>query len=396
MEETNVLEWLEDLIETRINPAKTNVNQLSEQQIKSMLQTFELKKHILQSHLRNLVRHPSHPGQQHVKQGRLGRTIRALQESAYNHYQSPLIVSDPAKTLYLAITEGLGELIVFLEVKAKPSVDLDQTILLPYLESCRALLTTRTNEIKPLLIERIGDAGLLQLLLESFQDLTLHRPLPYTFRDLHYRKALVNALDTLLRQPGQSLLDQQAIALLVYYNFNKKIFASYYTALVAKNMESAGFESRRFELLLFEYKNFKQLPKKPSVRLTSASPDLKKMIGRWFSHEISFFKNKARWIAQAERPGGHAGENLPTDSKIKLGMSVDQIAVLIRVLLDCGVVRDISTSELCRQVSVWIRTEKAEHISADSLRRKVSSPEDRDKKHMLVLFEKLCASLKQF
>ncbi|SEI39536.1 hypothetical protein SAMN04487995_0364 [Dyadobacter koreensis] len=396
MEETNALKWLEDLIEIRINPAKTNVNQLSEHQIKTMLQTFELKKHILQNHLRSLARHPTHSARQRVKQSRIDQTLRALNKAAYEHYQSPAIVSDPAKTLFLAITEGIGELIIFLDLNGKSPVDIDQIIPIQYLEECRALLSARISGIQPVLMATVSDSGLLALILDSFHDLTLNRPLPYTFRDLHYRKALVNSLDTLIRQPGQPRLDQQVIALLVYYNFNKKTFASYYTALIANNMQAAGSESARFELLLFEYKNFKQLPKKTGIRLTPTSPDLKKMIGRWFSHEISYLKNKTRWIIPAGHPTIPADDNSSIDPKIKLDMSVDQIAVLIRVLLDCGVVRNVSTSELCRQISRWIKTEKAEHISADSLRRKVSSPEDRDKQQVLAILEKLCASLKQF
>ena len=67
-------------------------------------------------------------------------------------------------------------------------------------------------------------------------------------------------------------------------------------------------------------------------------------------------------------PNNDLGDKL---EKVQTVLSVPQLSLAVKLLLDTGVIKSKHTSEVLRMVSKHFRTENSDQISEDSLRNKV-------------------------
>ena len=76
-----------------------------------------------------------------------------------------------------------------------------------------------------------------------------------------------------------------------------------------------------------------------------------------------------------EHPAGAAATAPNVQLPISTGISVSQLAVMLRLMIDTGMIQYNNQSELIKKIAGTFQTPKASVISADSLRTKYYSPE---------------------
>lgn len=72
-------------------------------------------------------------------------------------------------------------------------------------------------------------------------------------------------------------------------------------------------------------------------------------------------------------------EGLPDDFKLNTKLSVPQLAYLTKIFIESGVLQNRNQREVLKFLAQFVRTKKAENISAESLRSKFYNVEENTK-----------------
>ena len=85
-----------------------------------------------------------------------------------------------------------------------------------------------------------------------------------------------------------------------------------------------------------------------------------------------------------------------TAGTVKLGISVDQIGILLRAAFDVHLVLGSSFRKACKVIAPAIATEHKQAISWDSMRSNAGRPENRDMEIAIALLEKMIGKIKDY
>jgi len=177
----------------------------------------------------------------------------------------------------------------------------------------------------------------------------------------HYKEALNGILD----QPNLSA--DEIYKFLIRTNLNSVDFVHFFTkTLKANTRRIDGIAS----LDAYYSKQLKDINQIHHVRVTAYDPnlpDIREQICDWLSEEIYYLERKQ----QFDNHLPVVKEQSTTSGKVYTRLSVGNLSLAIKLLLDTGVIKNKNTTELMRMVARNFRTEKSEHISEDSLRNKV-------------------------
>ncbi|TDQ73831.1 hypothetical protein [Sphingobacterium yanglingense] len=80
--------------------------------------------------------------------------------------------------------------------------------------------------------------------------------------------------------------------------------------------------------------------------------------------------------------------------RVKVNLSVDQIAIMLRSLVEADVFDDPNLSKIARRFASFLSSSKTDKISTESLRSKFYNVETKDKEIVLETLRKMIASIK--
>lgn len=154
-------------------------------------------------------------------------------------------------------------------------------------------------------------------------------------------------------RPDQDQLNNAVINCLVGCNFNSGKFIFYVLEAVATHLTEEDSPVVYWASLL---KWINRLPTSPEMQLYRNADSCKTQLIELFTTEL------------------FAAEQLHTDDvvqdKLITGLSVGQFALLIRLLVDTGVLKTRNINQLIRIFSRLVKTTRTVEISAESLRQK--------------------------
>lgn len=90
--------------------------------------------------------------------------------------------------------------------------------------------------------------------------------------------------------------------------------------------------------------------------------------GPGWAEEIYFLEKKQ--LLDVPIVASSKTDGLPNSNKVEMNLSVGQISLGLKLLLDTGIIQNKNASEILRMVSRNFKTKKSEQISEDSLRNK--------------------------
>ena len=272
--------------------------------------------------------------------------------------------------LYKVLLGLLERLLSFIEDFFSRYFDLDAKIPESYrilsnkeFQSAFALINKKAKQF-------IIYPTLLEIIIESYQIFAIRKAQsPITFRRLIYHKKLLSAILKIMAQKNETTHEEQLINLLQYFNFNHNLFVYILTAKISMVVNELLSPSAKLENLYWQVKFFSQLHTKPQFSLNPNLPDLKEICIHWLQEEIYFIEKKAQpTFVSPQLPAKEI-------TAIETSLSVSQLAFLIKILIEKGIIKNQSYRNLTQMTAQYFKTKNTDVISPESLRLKAYAPD---------------------
>jgi hypothetical protein len=259
-------------------------------------------------------------------------------------------------------------------------------------------LKQRLDKLKPKL-GQISDKQVTDIVLQSLYSFTNRAKddHPVTFQEVLYKKELLKRLEALVAPEGEVYLLTDLIELLVYMNFNSKPFMNYFTKRLAEKINSYENISDKMDKLLFHFKEFNQMRRKPGVILNPRCRELKTELGNWFTQEIFYLEKKLHLAIVPLH--GNAEQRILNKSetqKVLCNLSVDQMALVLRSADDLKIILARSLNVVFKAIVPHLSTPYQENISWDSMRSKSYVAETRDKEIVIQALEQMIKKIREY
>jgi hypothetical protein len=188
-----------------------------------------------------------------------------------------------------------------------------------------------------------------------------------TYRELAYLKAVINELQYFINRKNGSNVNEEFSHLLLYLNYNRLRFFNYYIKELKNTGDHFNTMHDQIDFYSLQLKLINQLPVKPGLIYKPGLPSLKEQIGTWICEELYYLEKKQRLnfpaIIQGDKDWDKSG-------KIHTNLSVSQLALGVKLLVDAKVITNKNSTELMSIVARTFKTDRQDIISEDSLRNK--------------------------
>lgn len=394
------LEWLDSLITVSLNPAKTDLNAFSDDEIHSVIFKITEEKEKLLILLKDQL---------------FGLTKEKQITLLVNQYHSSLIMlldqvlkypktsRASLKELYNTLVSNLEELLSFIELRFFQYLSLNERVPVTYLAVTGKELKQRVDKLKVKLLAQEVNEQLANIVLSSLYSFInrLKEDFPVTFRELLYQKDLLKELELLELPENETYEFTTLDEMLIYLNFNSKSYMSYFTNKLAEKINVNENNSDKLERLLFHYKQFNQMHRKPGVILNPQYGDLKTELGNWFTQEI-FYLEKMLHLSivpingSANQKSSEGVSQKNERQKLLCILSVDQLALVLRSADDLKIIIARSLNAIFKTIVPHLSTPYQENISYDSMRSKSYSAEVRDKEIVIQTLQQMINKIKEY
>lgn len=216
------------------------------------------------------------------------------------------------------------------------------------------IVTLEENDISP---------ALSVLTIEPFKKFVNMRTsfcrhdLDYLF---YYQAALASFLDT------GCISNDHLQDFLCSCNYNSNVFLEYYFS-VKKPAELEPIADQ----IEFYYRQLKLMNRLHVTAITKydpSLPDVKERISTWLREEINFLEKK---LQPEQLLPACNGAPISSRGKLQTSLSVSNLSLGIKLLLDTGIIKTNNTTALIKVIAGNFRTQKSETISEISLRNKI-------------------------
>ncbi len=397
------LEWLDSLITVSLNPAKTDLNTFSDDEIRSVISKITEEKEKLLNLLKNQIFGLTKEKQIALIVNQSHSSLIILLDQVLKYPQSQNLNKPSLQQLHNTLISSLEELLSFIEVRCFTYLSLNERVPATYLAVTGKELKQRVDKLKIKLLNQEANKQLANIVLDNLYSFInrLKEDFPVTFRELLYQKDLLKELELLDLPEGETCVFTALDELLIYLNFNSKSYMGYITKRLAEKINLAENNSDKLERLLFHYKQFNQMHRKPNVILNPQYGDLKTELSNWFTQEI-FYLEKKLHLAVVPMNGNAEQKGLKTVSqknelqKLLCILSVDQMALVLRSADDLKIIMARSLNAVFKAIVPRLSTPYQENISFDSMRSKSYNAETRDKEIVIQTLEQMIKKIKEY
>lgn len=397
------LEWLDSLITVSLNPEKTDLNTLSDEEISSVISKITNEKEKLLTILKNQIFGLTKEKQIAILVNQSHSSLIILLDQVMKFPKIRNLNRSSLKDLHNSLVSTLEELLSFIELRFLPYLSLNERVPVTYLAVTGKELKQRVDKLKIKLLAQEANNQLANIVLASLYSFInrLKEDFPVTFRELLYQKDLLKELELLEPPEGETSVFTALDELLIYLNFNSKFYMSYFTKRLAEKINVNENNSDKLERLLFDYKQFNQMHRKPGVILNPQYGDLKTELSNWFTQEIFYLEKKLHLSivpinGSAEQKGSEPTFQKGEPQKLLCVLSVDQMALLLRSADDLKIIMARSLNAVFKTIVPHLSTPYQENISWDSMRSKSYNAETRDKEIVIQTLEQMIKKIKEY
>jgi len=397
MQGSYALEWLDTLVNVTLNPKRMESTSLTSQQTELIVQTLNKERDELTSLLKTKVLVINNVQEIELMIRQYHAALIILHDKAnenYNLLEEAIELSLACK----AVLTCLEELLSFIEATYFHFLGLDERVPITYLTGTRKDLKIRIDRLNVKLFRKVGDKTLSHIIFEALTNFTNGDPDRHvTFREVLYKKDLVKGLEEIARTKPEQKTDKAINELLIYRNFNKKAYLKYFTEKIADRLNTCEPVMEKLDLLHFSYKEFKQMYRKPNVKLNPNYDDIEDVVGNWFSEEINYFEKKFQYqSSQIDDRTGFIQNRTGEKVKVKLALNADQIALLLRAFVEVGILYVQSINLVFKTIIPFVSSIKQDSLSWESMRKRSYTAEDKDKKAVISILEKAIVYVKKY
>lgn len=267
---------------------------------------------------------------------------------------------------YYSALEGL---LRFIERHFTRYFDQDAKAPEGYIALARKDARGHLKKLKKELLDRNVDPRLSDAVLYSIKKVSEKNPRrEITYRKVLYANEVREELYQLFQRRSEKEDINEELRLAIYYlNCNSiKVFAyhaSYFDQLLT------GDESRaeKIEKLSFALKRINQAQVKPGIYYNKDTPSIKEQLCSYLTQEIEYLEKLQNLN---HNPTVKPSDLLLQGFKLKLDISVSQLAFLIKVFVETQIIQNKNITEVLRFLARYAITKRSESVSYDSFRAK--------------------------
>lgn len=402
MTQTYLLEWLDSVVTLNLNPKKNDVNQLTSPQCKAIINKATEQTQLIQTRL--TIQVFSLNREKHIKV-----LVKNYHSALINLWEQLIAINatmhlqrDEVREVVTALLSSLDELLTFIESRFNRFLSLDSRIPTSYLTTSNKKQKQRLDKLKSSPFFETQEKELVDIVFNSLYFFASpKKKKKITFREILYQKLLVKELESLTRSYSKDAANTSLEELLIYTNFNSKIFIHYFTQSISRKIDAHEQMHDRMECLLFYFKEFNQISTIEGVALYPNCQNLKKILRDWFEQEIIFQEKKQQLITSTSSTPTVKKHPAPTiaekkSEKVLCRLSTDQTALILRASGELDILISKSMNQLFKTIVPYLSTPNKDLLSYDSMRSKAYVAEDRDKEIAIDTLERMIKKIKEY
>lgn len=403
MTQTYLLEWLDSVVTLNFNPKKNDAAQLSSTQCKAIIKKAQDETQLIQNQLTVQVFSLNKEKQIKVLVKNYHSGLINLWDQLLGANTAMQLEQGDLKDVINSLLGSLDELLTFIESRFTRFLSLDSRIPLSYLSVSNRKMRLRLDKLRNNPFFESEEKLLVDIVFNSLYCFVhSKKKKKITFREMLYHKLLIKEIESVNQSQGKNAAYLNLTELLIYMNFNSKIFINYYTLSIIRKMDELEKMNDKMECLLYYYKEFNQIPGNEGVSLNSNCQNIKKTLREWFEQEL-LFHEKRQQLANTARSSSVPAANQPepkaTDKKndkVVCRLSTDQTALILRASSELEILISKSMNHLFRTIVPFLSTPNKDNLSYDSMRSKAYAAEDRDKEIAIETLERMIKKIQEY
>ncbi len=319
----------------------------------------------------------------------------SIENQQHEYFREPHL-----RNIGTTVIAVLEELLSFVENRFYKYLSLDERVPITYqIVSKREILSKLEVFKKNISNDPSSTEEPLQIVIAKlYQKVTSEYTHKSTYREIVYRKELLNALASDALPIVKSTIYSVADEILISFNFNCQEYSAYLKNKILNQLDHYPTLGDRFATILRIYKEFGQLNCKPKRMFDPQVPNLKEVLLTWFQHEIRYLEQqiKSREEEVLDSAPKSSITAMESNFKMECDLSCDQIALILRAADESRVVKARSMSQVFKSIVPYLSTPFKKELSYQSVRSKSYNAEDRDKVVAIRTLEKMITKINSY
>lgn len=393
------LEWFDSLILQTFDPLSTNIDCLTDSDIKVITENISKESIKIQVHLKNEVFSLKKKRHIRITVRQYHSTLIFLMDSIIENRTAKVLQSEKIRCLADLLISSLDYLISFIEDRFSYYLSLDERVPITYLMVCRKELALKLQRINKRNLNAETDKFTIKRVVKLLQNaIEADNGKKLTYRRILYFRELLKLLEEYNDDLETPSIFTPLDELLIDHNFNSVQYISILTERMTEQIYSIEKQSAKLNLLLLYYKDFKQLHSNVKITFDASHQNIKDVLENWFVSEISFLQNRDEIEGFANFSSKRNGNSsYPTDeNKIQCTLSSDQMGLILRATDETRILKARSMSLIFKTIVPYLSTPFKRNLSYQSVRSKSYNPEEKDKEFVIKTLEKIIKHIKEY
>lgn len=397
MKKNYVLDWLEKVITTELNPETNKVQSVTTEHAAEIMNRIEAEEVETVIRLKNEIVNLKNKSKRNELVKMYHDALILLITKNYDNLHHPSTKRNDLIELHEFIGRRLQRMLLLFEQHLSNFLDNENRVPLTKLVTLKA----RIEKVAPGMKEKLskGDYGeapanIIMSVIDDFL-LKIDQRQPVTIREEKY---IIDLVDDVIAINGETtsitgcpVLNE----LLITWNLNSKLCIQYFTMGTEALMKTYASEEEQLAFLKLEYKKLKIIPEKENHVLDPNYPSVKDYCSRWLETEIGYRESKMEGfvpIAQ-ETVKAVTKENA---FKIVVAASVDQIGLFLRAADELRFLVGRSMSAIFKAIVPHLSTPSTDNPNWNRARSASYSAEERDKQAVIAMLEQMIKKIKEY
>lgn len=393
------LEWFDSLILQTFHPVSTNIDSLTDSEIKVITDNISKESIKIQVHIKNEVFSLKKKRHIRVTVRQYHSTLIFLLDSIMENRSEKVIQSEKIRKLADLIISSLDYLISFIEDRFSYYLSLDERVPVTYLIVCRKELSLKLQRINKRTFNSLQDKMTIKAVVKILQNaIESDNGKKLTYRRILYFRELLKLLEEHNDEMENPSIFTPLDELLIDHNFNSVQYISILTERMTEQIYNVEKQNGKLNLLLLFFKDFKQLHSNVKITFDASHQNIKDVLENWFVSEISFLQNKdeieAQDISSSKKNGNPS--HLADQNKIQCTLSSDQMGLILRATDETRILKARSMSLIFKTIVPYLSTPFKRNLSYQSVRSKSYNPEEKDKEFVIKTLERIIKHIKEY
>lgn len=402
MTQTYLLEWLDSVVTINLNPKKSDISTLTPLESKAIISKTLQQTQFIQTQF--TIQVFSLNKEKHIKV-----LVKNYHSALINLWDHLTVINDSIgveredlKEVTTTLLTALDELLNFLESRFSHFISLDSRIPVSYLTTSHKKMKLRLDKLRNTVCFDNAEKMLVEIVFNIlYYFVNSKKNKKVTFREMFYYKQLIKELELLKGSKNEDLIHTDLMEVLIYMNFNSKLFINFYTQTISMKINAFEQAADRMGWLLFYFKEFNQIAINEDVALHNNHQNLKKVLHDWYKQEINFLEKRENLKATVSFPIQNKKQSLQNSveskqEKILCQLSTDQTALILRASGELKILMSKSMNHIFKTIVPYLATPHKNNLSYDSMRSKAYVAEERDKEIAIETLERMIKQIREY